>query len=467
MPLPSQNPTRIFVSHISEEAEIAALLQQAIEKDFLGLVKLFASSDIGSIVAGEDWLAAVQQAMNEAAAVIVLCSHASVHRPWVQFELGAAWSKQLPIIPVCHSGMGAEELPMPLSRREAVELRDPQGFERLYQAVAKLIKLERVPDPGDLPELQQGVVQLAQRFQQAGVQQFERYIDIVLPPPGRLDGPSIPATTLVEANDDALELFGLRAAAGRTWADIVKAASRKADKRWLAELQHCVHKASQNEVFRPVQAIYHADGGAYQPQLAKKESLVDGTTRFHVHFVETVAAPLMDIQNEFGLLATLLRLGLRFRYEVLERYSKLTRAAALETTDPEAAKAYVLGKLRGAIEIIENDAMSRGAQNIDTEAVAALFEQHTDQDEMTEIQKLWAVNRVALFKNDPAPAPPELDSIIATMRDMNFRFMRLATRRYHEMICTRWSPKPPRAAKPQQEPAVSSSRPSESAPLPS
>ena len=466
MPAPSQNPTRIFVSHISEEAEIAALLQEAIERDFLGLVKLFASSDIGSIVAGDDWLAAVQQAMDEAAAVIVLCSHSSVQRPWVQFELGAAWSKQLPIIPVCHSGMDAAELPMPLSRKEAVELSDPEGIERLYQAVAALIQLERVPAPGELSELQQHIAQLAQRFQQTGVQQFENFIDIVLPPPARLESAAIPADTKVESNDASMELFGLMAAPGRTWADIVKAAGKKADKRWLAELQHCVYKASQNEVFRPVQAIYHAEGASYQPQLAKKETLVDGTTRFHVHLVETVAAPLMEIQNEFGLLATLLRLGLRFRYEVLERYPKLTRAAALEAPDPDAARAYILGKLRGAIEVIENDAMSRGAQNIDTEAVVALFEEHADQDEMAEIQKTWAVNRVALFKNDPAPAPAELDSVIATMRDMNFRFMRLATRRYHEMICSRWSPRPARAAKPQQDP-VSSSRPSESVPLPS
>ena len=83
--MPSQNPTRLFVSHISEEAEIAALLKQTIEEDFLDLVKLFQSSDIGSIAAGDDWLAAVQQALNDAAAVIVLCSHASIHRLCVHF----------------------------------------------------------------------------------------------------------------------------------------------------------------------------------------------------------------------------------------------------------------------------------------------------------------------------------------------------------------------------------------------
>lgn len=458
MPVPAQNPTRLFVSHISEEAEIAALLKQTIEEDFLDLVKLFASSDIGSIVAGDDWLAAVQQALNDAAAVLVLCSHASIQRPWVQFELGAAWSRQVPIIPICHSGMKAADLPMPLSRKEAVELAAPGGFERLYQAIASIINLKRIPEPGNLAELQQRFSQLEQRFQQVGVQQFERYIDIVIPAPARLECVELPATIKVESNDASLELFGLVGAAGRTWADIVKAAGKTADRRWLAELQHCIHKASQNEVFRPVQAVYHAEDASYQPQLAKKECLADGSARFHVHFVETVVAPLMEIQNDFGLLATLGRLGLRFRYEVIERYPKLTRAAALENPDPQSVATYVRQKLRAAIEIIENDAMSRGAQNIDPEAVAALFEQHEDQEEMAEIQKIWGASRAALFKDDPPPAAQELDAIIGPMRDVNFRFMRLATRRYHEMICARWAPKPIRAARAAQ-PAVSEPAP--------
>jgi hypothetical protein len=458
--MPAENPTRLFVSHISEEAEIAALLKHTIEEDFLDLVKLFQSSDIGSIVAGDDWLSAVQQALQDAAAVIVLCSHGSIHRPWVQFELGAAWSLQVPIIPICHSGLKAADLPLPLSRKEAVELAAPDGFARLYQAIASIIDLKRVPVPGNLPELQQRFGQLAQRFQQAGVQQFERYIDIVIPPPGRLESAAIPMTTKVESNDASMELFGLISAAGRTWADIVKAASRTADKRWLAELQHCVHKASQNEVFRPVQAVYHAEDASYQPQLAKKECLADGTARFHVHFVETVVAPLMEIQNDFGLLATLGRLGLRFRYEVVERYPKLVRAAALDSPDKPAAS--VLQKVRAAIEVIENDAMSRGAQNIDPEAVAALFEQHEDQEEMAAIQKIWGTSRLALFKDDPQPTAQELDAIIGSVREMNFRFMRLATRRYHEMICARWAPKPiraPRAAQPAAPAAAAAATP--------
>jgi hypothetical protein len=444
----SQNPTKLFVSHISEEGEIAALLKEAMEADFLGLVEFFASSDIGSINAGEDWLAAVRQAMSEAVAVLVLCSRASIQRPWVQFELGAAWMKQVPIIPVCHSGLKVEELQMPLSRLQAVQLGTENGLARLYQGVASILKLNQAPKPRDLTELLRRIAELETRFQQTPVQQFERYIDIVIPPPGRLESESIPDTTKIESNDVSMELFGLIGTVGRTWMDIAKAAKKTADTRWLGQLQHCIHLASHNEVFRPVQAIYHTERASYQPQLARKDVLSDGGCRFHVHFVETVVAPLTEVQNDFGLLATLLRLGLRFRYEVLERFQKLPKAAR------QNAEKETLSKVRNAIEIIENDALSRGAQNIDREAVEALFEEEKDQDEMAALQNIWDETRALLFKDDPPPNAQEMEEIIARMRGMNFRFMCLATRRYHEMVSTRWT-----IPRPAQSDARSASRP--------
>jgi hypothetical protein len=460
MPPSSQNPRRLFVSHISEEGEIAALLKETMEEDFLHLVEFFTSTDIGSISAGEDWMSAVERAMNEAAAVIVLCSKASVQRPWVQFELGAAWMKGVPIIPVCHSGMEPDDLEMPLSRLQAVELGTEHGLQRLYEGVAKVLQLSQAPQLKDLPECLRRIAELESRFRQPPVQQFERYIDIVIPPSEQLDSETIPDTMKIEADDVSMELFGLIGDAGRTWLDICNAARKKADTRWLGQLQQCVYLASRNEVFRPVQAIYHTDRGSYQPQLAKKEVLADGTARFHVHFVETVAAPLTEVQNDFGLLATMLRLGLRFRYEVLERFQKLARAARMDPRNRQTADGEILRQLRSAIEIIETDALSRGAQNIDREAVAALFEHQEDQDEMTEIQDVWDETRSLLFKDDPSPTAQEVNDIVTRMRDVNFRFMRLATRRYHEMVCARWSAKSSKAPRRGQSTARSGARPS-------
>src|SRR5262245_21249631 len=93
---------RIFVSHISEEAERAAVLKTMLENDFAG-VDVFASSGIDSIVAGQRWLDSIEEALQDAKIGLILCSKSSVQTPWVQFELGVAWMRRIPIIPVCHS----------------------------------------------------------------------------------------------------------------------------------------------------------------------------------------------------------------------------------------------------------------------------------------------------------------------------------------------------------------------------
>src|SRR5262249_19212131 len=149
---------------------------------------------------------------------------------------------------------------------------------------------------------------------------------------------------------------------------------------------------------------------SYQPQLAKKETLPDGSGRFHVHFVETTVARLMEVQNELGTLVTLLRLGMRFRYEVLERFRK--RIATMSAQELEATKGDILRNLRAAIDIIETDAASRGSVNIDLsrdaeaidrDAVAQLFNTDDDLREMAQMSETWMTVRAKLFNDDPQP----------------------------------------------------------------
>ena len=104
------------------------------------------------------------------------------------------------------------------------------------------------------------------------MQQFELFLDIVLAAPGRLDGETIPDDAMVESEGASLELFGFLEGAPLTWRDIVRKAQKTPDTRWLRELQRSIALASNNERFRPVQAVYHTATGSYQPQLSKKEA---------------------------------------------------------------------------------------------------------------------------------------------------------------------------------------------------
>jgi hypothetical protein len=126
----------VFVSHISEEGEVAGWLKETLNRDFLEIFEVFVSSDTESINAGSEWLDSVRTALDRARIVCALCSSASVSRPWVNFELGAAWMRGTPIIPVCHSGLTPRELPAPLSIPQGLTLSEPGGIERLYRRLA-------------------------------------------------------------------------------------------------------------------------------------------------------------------------------------------------------------------------------------------------------------------------------------------------------------------------------------------
>jgi len=133
---------KVFISHVSTETDVAQYLKQRLDRDFLGLLDIFVSSDRQTIAAGAKWLEEVEKALKSADLQIVLCSKESVGRPWVNFEAGAVWLRGIPVIPVCHSGLKLTDLPIPLSMLEGIEGGKPEGLKQLYEALAAKLKLK-------------------------------------------------------------------------------------------------------------------------------------------------------------------------------------------------------------------------------------------------------------------------------------------------------------------------------------
>jgi hypothetical protein len=127
---------KVFISHIAEEKELAALLKGRIDEDFLGKVECFVSSDTESILAGENWLSSIDEALKDASVEVILCSPLSVKRPWINFEAGAGWMRRIPIVPLCHSGLTPRELPMPLAVLQGISASEPADLPKLYTTIA-------------------------------------------------------------------------------------------------------------------------------------------------------------------------------------------------------------------------------------------------------------------------------------------------------------------------------------------
>ncbi len=128
---------KIFISHISEEQPLATVIKKWLDVAFPEKLDVFVSSDPDDISAGEDWLKKIRDAMNCSDLLIILYSPQSTFRPWINFEAGCGWIKEIPIIPICHSGLKFSEIEAPISNFQGLDIESTDFTKRFFGAVTK------------------------------------------------------------------------------------------------------------------------------------------------------------------------------------------------------------------------------------------------------------------------------------------------------------------------------------------
>jgi len=142
--------TKVFISHIQENSSIAKGIKEFIDTKFLGAVKVFVSSD-GDIPPGDTWQERIIKEIKESDIVIVICTNASIHRPWINFEAGGALVLGACVIPICWHGCRIEYLPPPLGNLQSLDLEFSEHIQQLMQTIALKADM-RIPEynPNDL-----------------------------------------------------------------------------------------------------------------------------------------------------------------------------------------------------------------------------------------------------------------------------------------------------------------------------
>jgi hypothetical protein len=138
----------IFLSHISEEAELASVFRKEIEARFLGLVDVFQSSDPSSLPIGQNWLNNITSALRNCEAILLFCSPYSVKRPWINFECGAGWARNIEVAPLCHSGLRPVDLPVPMSLLQGLQANDATKIEQVFVMIAGKLQSSVPPVDG-------------------------------------------------------------------------------------------------------------------------------------------------------------------------------------------------------------------------------------------------------------------------------------------------------------------------------
>ena len=129
----------VFISHISEEKEIALALKELLNSSFLEMLDVFVSSDFESVNLGQKWLDDITTALKECRAEIIICSPVSVERQWINFEAGAGWIRDIPVIPLCHSGIEPNELPIPLKLLQAGKVTEEASLKEIFRVLVRII----------------------------------------------------------------------------------------------------------------------------------------------------------------------------------------------------------------------------------------------------------------------------------------------------------------------------------------
>jgi hypothetical protein len=129
----------VFVSHAAADNVIAAEFRNHLIGDFLGMCEVFVSSNLDSIAAGKEWHQVIKSNLLAADIVVGLLSPIAVTRGWVYTEFGAGWIREVPTIPLCHSGLTPDQLPAPLNSFQGLALTDAVHLEHLYALVSRSV----------------------------------------------------------------------------------------------------------------------------------------------------------------------------------------------------------------------------------------------------------------------------------------------------------------------------------------
>lgn len=128
----------------------------------MGLIDVFQSTSPTSLVVGQNWLDNITDALRNCEVMIVLCSPFSVNRPWINFECGAGWSREIEIVPICHSGLRPVDLPVPINLLQGVECTDASGLKAIFNLIGS--KLEAKSLDSDLTDLATTFELLSKRY---------------------------------------------------------------------------------------------------------------------------------------------------------------------------------------------------------------------------------------------------------------------------------------------------------------
>jgi hypothetical protein len=427
----------VFFSYKQKDENTAGTVVKELRKACWGDYKLQITyaADFEKEKVGYLWNEAIRDGIKNAHWFILLLPDPSADWDWCLFETGMFRGQMVSgdrLICLHHPNI---KLPPQIEEFQAVKAE--QGT---VQNFLRQIFLEENPIPGvkainkevgdDIPDIAGRIVRAIRPPKDEITRKYYGdYVSIKVENPKELEGlGALNAATVVASKPDSLRIFG-KDELPNTWGELVSNVSESgSDTRWIADLCKVIKEAADNNVFEPIQATFQAvkGGKMYRPLLHAADKTADGDIEaFHIIFIEEVGA--VDITRTpegITAVATVLRYAYRFRWEVIEKFSKR------DMTEDDVAE------LAEALKRIEIDAQSRGLINPDLlisqfegEEKGKIINMFADWYKLRNDKRNGALD-IAMHQRNVR----EIQRILGELSHMNREFMDLALRRFTEVM---------------------------------
>lgn len=435
LPAISANVINVFFSYKSKDEQTASEVVQILRKLSAGKLDITYQAEFTKETTGKKWRRKIRRSIKGANWFILLLPDPSDDWDWCLFETGlfeANHTSADRLICIHHPDI---KIPNPIEGYHAVDATVPD-----VEKFLSMVLIENNPLPGmdalnqafenEIPTYSQKIVDaIRPPIKDWVMEVFEPSIEIRLTDAGDLKSKEeLDRAQVASANPAALKLFGFikkPALWGELRRYIVEADN---DGRWREELFHVIRRIATGRDFYPIQAVFRIyKGKIYRPVAHAIRRMGENgpIDTYNIIFTEDVGA--LDhsaMPQDVSVLASLLRVAFRFRWEVLETYT--TRA--MQDIDVD--------RLDISLQRISIEADSRGISDQDT--VVHLFPEGQRQV-LSDMFSEWykARNDTETGSLDVAIKNrniSDIQSILRVFLPINQHFLEIAADRFSTMI---------------------------------
>jgi hypothetical protein len=320
-------PSTIFISHRSEYASLVRELKRAIENTSLGKIDVVISEDLSG---AEDWRKVIKARLKDAKYLFLVYGAAYEDWSWCFYETGyfAATHPE-----------AQDEDPISQDKRSIYCITrpgvdPPSPLSDLQMVTNKEQMIRNLMDIYDANDVSYDARTLRDRIEHAAKGLFGKLAEFVSYPRVYFVAndcdfgahTELPAGAVLKGDAAVLtRLFGI-GGSEIAWSEIVQADPNRSQQeafffsKWLKETKQIILAARKNRFVAPQTVLVRGSARArFLLYVARTEG--NGCYRCEFLVIDEVGGPALGLTQQQLALLTSVRLGFRFRYEFIKRFT--------------------------------------------------------------------------------------------------------------------------------------------------